>query len=116
MTAKTEDKRDAKGRFTEGNPGGGRPHTKPVRDMILKVGKESTETGDKTKLEAVVQALYRQALNGKEWAVKFITEQIDGKAPLKMEVQHREEGTVAQFLKAHPEVTDEVLAGIESMQ
>lgn len=98
-----------------GNPSG-RPATKPVRDMIIQIGKEATESGDKTKLEAVVQALYRQALNGREWAVKFITEQIDGKAPLKMEMQYREEGTVARFLKDHPEVTDEILAGIESVQ
>jgi chitodextrinase len=98
-----------------GNPSG-RPATKPVRDMIIKVGKEATETGDKTKLEAVILATYRQAMTGKEWAVKFITEQIDGKAPLKMEMEYREEGTVAQFLKSHPEVTTSVLAGIESMQ
>lgn len=78
-------KRGNDGRFLPGNPGGpGRPKgSTSIKDVLRRIGEEPFDlTGENMpKLEAVLRTVFEHALNGKPWAIHFIADRLEGKAP-----------------------------------
>ena len=74
--------RDARGRFTAGNPGGpGNPHAGAVaawREALLL-------TVSPADLKAVIRALLKHAKAGEPWAVKELLDRCLGRAPAETE-------------------------------
>jgi hypothetical protein len=67
-----------------GNPAGRTPNVKTIPEILRKIGEEegtkvSVEDGGATKLDVVMQQVYKFAREGKSWAVQFIAERTEGK-------------------------------------
>ena len=79
-----------------GNPNG-RPKSKTISEMLLAIGTEEIQSdlflsqdiknkfkkagSDATKINAVLRMVYMHALKGQSWAVNFIADRTEGKAP-----------------------------------
>ena len=50
-------------------------------DVRRRIGDEPLEEGGMTKREAVMRKVYKLAFEGKAWAVQFIADRTEGKAP-----------------------------------
>jgi len=77
----TGNNRNADGTFKSGESGNakGRPkNIKSIPDLLRKIGNEKVKN-DKTKLEIVLRRVYREANNGKSWAINFIADRTEGK-------------------------------------
>jgi len=78
---KLDGNRNADGTFKKGESGNpvGRPKkNKCIPDMLRQIGDEVVKK-DKTKLEIVLRRVYREANNGKSWAINFIADRTEGK-------------------------------------
>lgn len=67
-----------------GNPNGHPPKVKCIPDILKAIGEEEIETemGKMTRLDVVMRKVYKFALEGRAWAVQFISERTEGKVPL----------------------------------
>ena len=80
----TVNKRNAKGQFTSGNTEGnrnGRPLKKQtIPDILLRIGMQpGTKDGKMTKLDVVMERVFKFAVEGRPWAVEFIANRTEGK-------------------------------------
>lgn len=62
-----------------GNPGG-KTGQKIIADQLRKEAMRSAR-GKPNNLERMCAKVWREAVNGRPWAVQFITERLDGKVP-----------------------------------
>ena len=63
-----------------GNPRGRPPKIKHIPDILEKIGHEPLKgDSEETKLDAIMRKVYKEAFNGKSWAVQFIAERTEGK-------------------------------------
>lgn len=92
------------------NPGG-RPKGRSITALLNKILDEKAPGGDKTIGELVARQLIRQALGGKNDAIKELLDRTEGKATQKVEGQldanltvrfHHPDGTVAEMPLGKP--------------
>ena len=70
-----------------GNPKGRPPKVRTIPDILRRLGQERVKDGEQTRLEAVLRKVYDLALEGQAWAVQFIAERTEGKAPERLQAQ-----------------------------
>lgn len=62
-----------------GNPSGKHEKPKPITQMLKSALNEACESGDKTKMRAVIDAWIAAAIGGELGAITSIADRIDGK-------------------------------------
>lgn len=75
--------RNSKGQFISGNSaskGHGRPKgSRSIPDILRRIGDEIGDESHIDNLESVLRHVYKEALQGKSWAVEFIANRTEGK-------------------------------------
>lgn len=90
-------KRNNQGGITRWKKGqSGNPAGRPKRDLVVPeilraIGQEKDTKTKKSRLEALMQSVWKRAEAGEEWAVKLILERTEGKVPDRMQLDQRSE-------------------------
>ena len=80
--------------FAPGNPGGpGRPpRALCVPDILRTLGEEEDPATRRTRLETLMDVLYKHALRGESWAVNMILDRTEGKVSNALAIQTADGG------------------------
>lgn len=63
-----------------GNPAGAKKKIQKIPDILMKIGMQpGTKDGKMTKLDVVMERVFKFAVEGRPWAVEFIANRTEGK-------------------------------------
>lgn len=85
--------------FQPGNPGGGRPKSKPISDALL------AALGDPSELKKIITAIIKEAKDGNVKAFTEIRDTVEGKPIQQLDVKGEIKGTVILSSVPRPQRT-----------